>query len=353
MLKALFAVCFLASLLSLSKAFSFHEKNFHNPKFSTALSDAQLGRLADQAKSEQASLDIRKGDLLSPLLVPRQIGTPGYYRAQDHIVTELKKHGYTIGWDNFTFSTPGGNLPFSNIVATKNPLATNRLVLAAHYESKIVEGGDFVGAIDSAVPVALMLDAARGLSDILNKSSNDDISLQLVFFDGEEAFHEWTRNDSLYGSRHLAQMWEDNVTPRKVSSGSSETTDNSIPELDRIDVLVVLDLIGAPGLTFHDTQPKTSVLFKEFAKLEERLRTSKHIESSFFVSNEMRIYGHIDDDQRPFVERGVPALHLIATPFPKVWHELSDNADALDSTVINDFSLLLRSFVASYLQLWV
>lgn len=31
------------------------------------------------------------------------------------------------------------------------------------------------------------------------------VSLQLVFFDGEESFEEWTDTDSLYGSRHLAE----------------------------------------------------------------------------------------------------------------------------------------------------
>ena len=33
--------------------------------------------------------------------------------------------------------------------------------------------------------------------------------LQIVFFDGEEAFGDWTASDSLYGSRHLAQRWAD------------------------------------------------------------------------------------------------------------------------------------------------
>ncbi len=28
-----------------------------------------------------------------------------------------------------------------------------------------------------------------------------DITLQLVFFDGEEAFKDWTSTDSIYGSR--------------------------------------------------------------------------------------------------------------------------------------------------------
>lgn len=34
--------------------------------------------------------------------------------------------------------------------------------------------------------------------------SRPDLSLQLIFFDGEEAFHLWSPQDSLYGSRHLA-----------------------------------------------------------------------------------------------------------------------------------------------------
>ena len=35
----------------------------------------------------------------------------------------------------------------------------------------------------------------------------EDVSLQLVFFDGEEAFVEWTATDSIYGARHLAEKW--------------------------------------------------------------------------------------------------------------------------------------------------
>ncbi|KAI8788113.1 glutaminyl-peptide cyclotransferase protein, partial [Biomphalaria glabrata] len=40
-----------------------------------------------------------------------------------------------------------------------------------------------------------------------------DFTLQLLFFDGEEAFIRWSDDDSLYGSRHLAELWE--RTPRQ------------------------------------------------------------------------------------------------------------------------------------------
>jgi glutaminyl-peptide cyclotransferase len=35
-----------------------------------------------------------------------------------------------------------------------------------------------------------------------------NLGLMLIFFDGEEAFQNWTDQDSLYGSRHLARKWE-------------------------------------------------------------------------------------------------------------------------------------------------
>jgi len=40
------------------------------------------------------------------------------------------------------------------------------------------------------------------------QSKLKDTSLQLIFFDGEEALVDWTDTDSLYGSRHLAAQME-------------------------------------------------------------------------------------------------------------------------------------------------
>lgn len=38
--------------------------------------------------------------------------------------------------------------------------------------------------------------------------SRKNLGLMLIFFDGEEAFYEWSDYDSLYGSRHLAKKWD-------------------------------------------------------------------------------------------------------------------------------------------------
>ncbi|KAK6013000.1 hypothetical protein OSTOST_21794, partial [Ostertagia ostertagi] len=66
-----------------------------------------------------------------------------------------------------------------------------------------------IAASDSAVPCAMMMDIAKSLSPYyMYKRVAQDIALQLIFFDGEEAFVDWTETDSLYGSRHLAKKWE-------------------------------------------------------------------------------------------------------------------------------------------------
>lgn len=48
-------------------------------------------------------------------------------------------------------------------------------------------------------------DIAFDIPQQTSSASRPDLSLQLIFFDGEEAFVRWSPTDSLYGSRHLAQ----------------------------------------------------------------------------------------------------------------------------------------------------
>lgn len=53
------------------------------------------------------------------------------------------------------------------------------------------------------------------------------------------------------------------------------------------------------------------------------------------------------------MDRNVPILHVIPTPFPRVWHEEGDNESVLDYNTIDDLNKILRVFVAEYLQMSV
>lgn len=56
-----------------------------------------------------------------------------------------------------------------------------------------------------------------------------------IFFDGEEAFKEWGPNDSIYGSKHLAEKWHNNKT--------SYDKENYISELDKIVYTLIYDML--------------------------------------------------------------------------------------------------------------
>lgn len=185
----------------------------------------------------------------SALSIPRVAGTAGAQQARQYIISKLPAGIFNVTLDSFTQNTVVGSRDFANIVATLNvPAAAareRRVVLAAHYDSKLLNG--FVGSTDSAVPCAMLLDLARLIS--VSDTSSISWGLQLIFFDGEEAFQSWTATDSIYGSRHLASLWD----------GEGPSSRNA---LQKISLFVLFDLVGASNNKFYSFFKETSLQFK-------------------------------------------------------------------------------------------
>lgn len=71
-----------------------------------------------------------------------------------------------------------------------------------------------------------MIHLAYSLDGLLKKVKQNEVSLRLIFFDGEEAFKTWTKSDSLYGSKHLAELW--NSTPYPEAGGDATQLDRIV-----------------------------------------------------------------------------------------------------------------------------
>lgn len=261
-----------------------------------ALSNDELDYIARRLPETHGVME-----LVQPLLIPRVSGTMENQLVRQNITSFFAKLGWTVELDTFTDETPLGPIEFSNIIATKNPDAPKRLVLAAHYDSKYFKDGEFIGATDSAVPCGILIHIAEVLNDYLTTTA--DTTLQMVFFDGEEAFVTWSAEDSIYGARHLAQKWSE--------SG----------ELSKIQVLALLDLLGTPDIKIPNYYKATSDLFYKLRTLERRLA----LKPRYLDLNSVMTYRGewMQDDHVPFLQRGVKILHIIPYPFPKVWHDLS------------------------------
>ncbi|KAI1826979.1 peptidase family M28 [Xylaria intraflava] len=333
----------------------------------TALSDHFL-KLVPSGGDD---FNIDNGKLLAPILIPRVPGTPGQVVAQEHFVnffrTELPT--WTIEWFNSTGKTPvtgDREIPFQNLLFKREPSwvkkgQSNLLTLVAHYDSKISPEG-FIGATDSAVPCAILLHVARTIDLFLTQMHNEinalggggtvseDMGVQILLLDGEEAFLEWTDTDSLYGSRALAENWENSYNPA-----------NSIYKtpLDQISLFVLLDLLGAANPSVTSSFMPTHWAYRAMAKIEDRMRQLSLLESKpngpFFpdAAKEHTGFGRggVEDDHLPFMYRGVPILHLITTPFPSVWHKMEDDGAHLDMPTVRDWARIVTAFTLEWLDM--
>ncbi|BGP13990.1 hypothetical protein JCM10213v2_001928 [Rhodosporidiobolus nylandii] len=360
-----------------------HALKRRNPTYAP-LSEDSLAQLV-QLTELDATLDWRdENSALAKLLVPRAVGSANLTRVQRMVEDRFKGLGWHVEKDTFDDATPYGEKTFTNLVFTHDPSAPRRLVLAAHIDSKYfptAPENQFVGATDSAAPCAMLLDLADALTPWLDARKariaaqggeegreGQGETLQIVFFDGEEAFKDWTSTDSIYGARHLARKWAE------VDESPSPTRATPRSPLRRISHLVLLDLLGAPNPLVRNFFPATGWFFDEFLHAEERLGAAGYLwdglsgqayteqkgkigvkERSFFVpraaGNMQGFAGQIEDDHIPFLKAGVPVVHLISVPFPKVWHTIKDDASALDLPTIKAWSLIVRLTVAEYLGL--
>ncbi|XP_035466001.2 glutaminyl-peptide cyclotransferase [Scophthalmus maximus] len=344
-MRAFYAVAAWITFIHCSAAIPWTEEKLHHRAI-TLTQDETRTALSHTDLEQMWQRDLR------PLLVSRYPGSTGSQAVQEHIKTTLGSLG--AGWevtqDTFMSQTPYGPLPFTNLIATLDPSAKRRLVLACHHDSKYYppqwHGREFQGATDSAVPCAMMLEVARALDEELKaqKSSSPDLTLQLIFFDGEEALFHWTPTDSLYGSRHLAKKMASTPHP----AGATDTN-----QLHGIDLLVLMDLIGAPSPRFGNQFPSTTPWLTRLQNIEKRLHSMNQLVDhptsvQYFWPD--RPVGHIQDDHIPFLNRGVRCLHLIPSPFPSVWHTFDDNEQNLDRNTIQNLNKIVQVFVLEYLN---
>lgn len=311
-------------------------------------SQAQISRLATQVDGTRLW-----ENLLRPILIERLPGTQGSLVVQQHISATLSSlsAGWSIDLDSFQNPTPRGKVTFTNIIATLDPSAPRRLLLACHYDSKVLPPDPrapekvFLGASDSAVPCAMILELATSMDAQLRafKQQRLPVTLQLVFFDGEESFEEWTATDSLYGSRHLAERMSN--TPHPVASFHAT-------ELQAVDLFVLLDLLGGPDPLIANHFDNTARWFDRLIAAEKRLHrqgllTSHPSEQAYFRKD---VYlGPVQDDHIPFLHKGVPVLHIITTPFPQFWHTLDDTEENMHRPTVENLTKILAVFLAEYL----
>jgi Zn-dependent M28 family amino/carboxypeptidase len=229
---------------------------------------------------------------------PRPAGSAALAQCRRYIVEQLKAAGIAAREQAFDAETPTGRVHMINLIATIPGRRADRIVLATHYDTKLFREFRFVGASDGASSTAAVLELGRAL-----KARQNELTIELLFLDGEEAVVEWRDNDHTYGSRYYVDA------ARKAGT------------LAGLKALVLLDMIGDRDLTIRRDGNSTGwlndLVWASAAKLGQR-RT--------FVDE----YTTVDDDHVPFARAGVPVIDIIDLDYP-AWHTAQDDLERVSA----------------------
>lgn len=235
----------------------------------------------------------------------RKPGSAGHQKAVDFIHSKLKQIGVDAEDDKFTATTSRGQFALDNVIAKIPGTKDGIIVLASHFETNYWLPDKFVGANDGGSTTGLLLELANELKPKAG-GKREGYSVWLVFDDGEESFQqEWNDNDALWGTRHLAQKWQQDGTLKKIKA------------------LFVLDMIGDKDLDIQrDTNSAPwleDLLYSAASKLG--------YQSHFFATQTT-----VDDDHMPFQKLGVPVADVIDINYGynnAFHHTLEDTMDKL------------------------
>ena len=225
---------------------------------------------------------------------PRHVGTEGHRKSQQYIVDTLTGMGLTPLRQKFTAHTPHPDYPevqMENISVRFDGDTPRRVIVSGHYDGKIIEEGTFYGANDGGSSTGLLLEMARCL-----KKFPPTESVELVFFDGEEALVEWSDSDSLYGSKHFVETL-------------MATSDNK-----NIAALVNMDMIGDTRLAFVDERNSTAWVFGALKKTASELGYA-----ALFAGPA----ASVSDDHIPFLTVKIPSADLIDFSYGPGWQSNS------------------------------
>lgn len=254
----------------------------------------------------------------------RTPGSTAHTKCGDYIVEKFKALGLDVieqkseakMWDGKTFG-------LRNIIAQYNPTATERIVIAAHWDSRPWADADkdtanhrlpVMAADDGASGVSVMLEVARLLKDLQPK-----VGVDFICFDLEDyGVPYWGTapadgSDWCIGSRY----WANN--PHKPNYTARYG--------------ILLDMVGGKDARFHFEGHSLRYASAEMARIWDAAKTAGA--GAYFIPEEGT---YVTDDHVPMNEiAGIPTVDIIPytkSGFSPIWHTRQDTPDKISKETL-------------------
>lgn len=278
---------------------------------------------------------------------PRVPNTDAHAACKEWLSDKLRSFGATVIEQDFTAEAyTGETLNGTNIIAQFNPGQSERILLAAHWDTRHIadsplstENRDqpILGADDGASGVAVLLEVARQI-----QANPIDLGVDIILFDAEdhgqgaEGAEEENPNQSSWclGSQHWARNKHRNGYQAKYG--------------------ILLDMVGARGARFPKegySMQFAPQLVNQIWELANRMGYGNY----FHNANG----GGVTDDHY-FVSTiaRIPMIDIINLPlnsqnrgFGEHWHTQNDNLDVIDSRTLRAVGQVVLAVIYRELML--
>ena len=204
----------------------------------------------------------------------------------------------------------GERTTLANLIITWHPERKERILLAAHYDTRPFPDRDeknprglFVGANDGASGVAVLCELGRQMPKLESRYGVD-----FVLFDGEELIYT-DRDDYFLGSKHFAKEYVANPQGHRYTQGA------------------LLDMVGDASLQIYYEQ--NSITWANTRPVVQSIwKTARRLGVSEFIPR----IGHLvrDDHLAIHDDAGIPMCDIIDFDYPhpaakrSYWHTTDD-----------------------------
>ena len=246
-------------------------------------------------------------------LGPHPVGSDAIEKAREYIEAQLRHSGWQVTRQGFTEETPRGKVRFVNLIARfsgDGNAAAPSFLLCSHYDTKLFDAIRFVGANDGGSSTGLLLELAR----VIGGRPNMARKIELVFFDGEEAYENFSETDGLYGSRYFAKQLE--------ADGAKQFRGG-----------ILFDMIGDRSLDITLPADSPPAMARDIFAAAEALKLRNY-------------FSYLDrdliDDHAPLNAIRIPTIDIIDFDYAW-WHTADDTLDKISAQ-----SLKITGSVALY-----
>lgn len=259
---------------------------------------------------------------------PRTMNSEAHERCAQWIIEQFKAFGCKVKTQKADLKGYDGTiLRATNIMASINPDAKERVILCAHWDSRPWADNDpdeanhktpVMAANDGASGVAVMLEIAR----LTTQHPTPKIGIDFVCFDAEDwGTPQWAEYDGdgdpwALGAQFFAAHMPEGYSARYA---------------------ILLDMVGGEGALFHKEGMSQKYAPNIVSKVWAAAKAAGY--GSYFPDSEG---GYVTDDHVPLNQvAGIPAIDIIPyypdckqSSFGPTWHTVNDTMEHIDKNTL-------------------